>query len=158
MITELDFAKVVLAYTKDSSERRTALLRVKQKFGKENMGISLHEYLSFFRLVQDVETIDTALTFHFLAGADIREATLQHIAQVVSRVKLTPHLTAVIFSIFDHDGDGIIRREAFTKTLRDRKHRVLHQKRLRLTSVLCILGKCGWKTLPSWRTRKISGI
>ncbi|KAH8341976.1 hypothetical protein KR059_006600, partial [Drosophila kikkawai] len=153
VITELDFAKVVLAYTKSFRARGEALERVKEKFGQQKIGISLDEFMSFSRLVQDVETVDMALAFHFLAGADISPQTLEHIAQLVAGVKLSPHLMSVIYTIFDNDGDGIIRREEFIKTLRDRLRRLQHKKKLRLTSGICILGKCCWKTLPFWRSR-----
>ncbi|KAH8361739.1 hypothetical protein KR200_003166, partial [Drosophila serrata] len=153
LITELDFAKVLLSYTKSSITRQAALERVKAKFGQKKKGISLDEFMSFSRLVQDVETVDMALTFHFLAGADIRPHTLQHIAELVSGVRLSPHLMRVIYTIFDHDGDGIIRREEFIKTLRYRLRRVQYKKKLRLRSGICILGKCCWKTLPFWRSR-----
>ncbi|KAH8242737.1 hypothetical protein KR032_001481, partial [Drosophila birchii] len=148
VITELDFAKVLTAYTKTDRERRDALLRVKEKFGKEKIGISLDEFMAFSRLVQDVQTVDMALAFHFLAGADINPSTLLHIAEVVADVKLSPHLMAVIYTVFDHDGDGIIRREEFIKTLRYRLRRVHNQKNhLRVASGMRIMCKCFWKTL-----------
>ncbi|KAH8251848.1 hypothetical protein KR038_009403, partial [Drosophila bunnanda] len=150
VITELDFAKMLLAYTKSSRVRNAALKRVKAKFGQEKTGISLDEFMSFSRLVQDVETVDMALTFHYLSGADIRPPTLQRMAQVVAGVKLSPHLMSVIYTIFDHDGDGVIHRGEFIKTLRQRLRRMQHKKKLRLTSGICIMGKCCWKTLPFW--------
>ncbi|KAH8292492.1 hypothetical protein KR054_010762, partial [Drosophila jambulina] len=153
LITELDFAKVLLAYNKSDLQRKAALERVKEKFGEQKIGITLDDFMAFSKLVQDVKIMDAALTFHFLAGAGIRPETLHHIAKVVADVQLSPHLITVIYTIFDHDGDGIIRRDEFIQTLRERLRRLHYKKKLRIISTARILCKCSWKTLPFWKNR-----
>ncbi|XP_001982211.3 calcium uptake protein 1 homolog, mitochondrial isoform X1 [Drosophila erecta] len=154
VISELDFAKVVLGFRKSRSERREILKRVKEKFGKMDRGISLEEFLAFFRFVQDVGVMDNALAFYYFTGADISHKTLRHIAYVVSGISLSEHLTDVIFCIFDRNNDNIIQRREFTEMRRQWMHPIPLRKNLRLLSTMCIMCKCTWKMLPSWERRR----
>ncbi|XP_017015619.2 calcium uptake protein 1 homolog, mitochondrial isoform X2 [Drosophila takahashii] len=152
VISELDFAKLVLGLRNSHSERLETLQRVKKKFGNMDRGISLEEFLAFFRFVQDVSVMDNALAFYYFTGADISPKTLRHISHVVTGVELSEHLTDVIFSIFDHDRDNIIQRNEFTKMRRQWMHPVPLRKNLRLSSTICIVCKCIWKILPTWKS------
>ncbi|XP_043064865.1 calcium uptake protein 1 homolog, mitochondrial [Drosophila ficusphila] len=149
VISEVDFAKVVLGY-RNFSERLETLKRVKEKFGEMKRGITLEEFLAFFRFIQDVNTIDHALTFYYLTGADISPETLRHISHVVSGVKLSEHLTDVIFCIFDRNRDNIIERKEFNNMKQHWMHPVPLRRNLRLSSAFCIICKCSWNLLPSW--------
>ncbi|KAI8044311.1 calcium uptake protein 1 homolog, mitochondrial [Drosophila gunungcola] len=152
VISEVDFAKVVLGLRNSRSKRREALKRVKTKFGHLNEGITEKEFLDFFRFVQDINAMDNALAFYYFTGADISRNTLRNISRVVSGVKLSDHLTDVIFSIFDHDCDNIIQRKDFNRMRRQWMYPVPQRKNLRLSSAFCILCKCTWKTLPWWKS------
>ncbi|EDW98068.2 calcium uptake protein 1, mitochondrial [Drosophila yakuba] len=154
VISELDFAKVVLGFRKSRSERREILKRVKEKFGKLDRGISLEEFLAFFRFVQDVSVMDNALAFYYFTGADISPKTLRHIAHVVSGISLSEHLTDVLFCIFDRNKDNIIQRKEFAEMRRQWMHPIPLRKNLRLSSTLCIMCKCTWKMLSAWEVRR----
>ncbi|KAH8313247.1 hypothetical protein KR067_003042, partial [Drosophila pandora] len=148
VISELDFAKLVLSFKSSRSERHQALKRVREKYGQKMQGITKAEFIDFFRLVKELDSVDMALSFHYLAGADISSKTLRHIAEVVAGVTLTEHLVEVIFTIFDADRDGVLRRMEFIKALRIRRrrsHTVSHH--FRLTSALNAVCKCAWRTL-----------
>ncbi|XP_016959950.1 calcium uptake protein 1 homolog, mitochondrial [Drosophila biarmipes] len=155
VISELDFAKVVLGFRSSRSETRETLKRVKEKFGNMGRGISLEEFLAFFRFVQDVGVMDNELAFYYFTGAHISPKTLRHISYVVTGVKLSEHLTEVIFSIFDRDSDNIIQRKDFTKMRRQWMHPVPLRTNLRFSSTICIVCKCLWKVLPSWKKKGI---
>lgn len=149
VISELDFAKLVLSHKFLPTQRHQALKRVKEKYGQKMQGITKAEFIDFFRLVKELDSVDMALSFHYLAGADISSQTLRHIAEVVAGVTLTEHLVEVIFTIFDADHDGVLRRREFIKALRIRRrrsHTVSHH--FRLTSALNAMCKCAWRTLP----------
>jgi len=87
VISELDFTKVVLGFRTSRSETRETLKRVKKKFGNMGRGISLEEFLAFFRFVQDVGVMDNELAFYYFTGANISPKTLRHISYVVTGVK-----------------------------------------------------------------------
>ncbi|XP_017114486.1 calcium uptake protein 1 homolog, mitochondrial [Drosophila elegans] len=156
VISEVDFAKVVLGLRNSRSKRREALKRVKAKFGHLNEGITEKEFLDFFRFVQDINAMDNALAFYYFTGADISRNTLRNISRLVSGVRLSDHLTDVIFSIFDHDCDNIIQREDFNRMRRQWMYPIPQRKNLRLSSAFCILCKCTWKTLPWWKSMRQS--
>ncbi len=67
-------------------------------------GISFDQFLDFGRLLRSISELDTALTFHTLAGAPIDQATFLHMARVVAGVELTPHVIEVVFTLFDENG------------------------------------------------------
>ncbi|KAH8295095.1 hypothetical protein KR018_007130, partial [Drosophila ironensis] len=140
-ITERDFANVVVGYKQNPKERSMALRRVKEKFGGHKQGITLSEYKDFFRLVKDVDAMDAALSFHYLAGAGISSESLRITARVVAGVRLTDHMVDVIFTIFDADGNGVLQRGEFLQLLRCRRKRA-HAINFPLTSALNILCKC----------------
>lgn len=72
-ITEMDFAELLVAYAVLNEKKRARMLkRVAHKFeDNEFQGISLQEYLDFFKFLQNINDIDIALTFHNIAGASI---------------------------------------------------------------------------------------
>ena len=46
--------------------------RVVKKFdGTNSVGVSLEEYLNFFRFLQNINDVDIALTVYHIAGASI---------------------------------------------------------------------------------------
>ena len=105
--------------------------RVINKFGNDHhsMGITLDDYLYFFRFLQHINDVDIALAIYHIAGASIDQgkwplvmqkitlmiyddnliflnwkATLKHVAKTVAHVDLSDHLVDVVFTIFDDDG------------------------------------------------------
>lgn len=52
--------------------------------------------------------METALTFHHMAGAAIDQATLQHVARSVANVELSPHVVDVVFTLFDENGEWCV--------------------------------------------------
>nr|VZI23455.1 unnamed protein product [Spirometra erinaceieuropaei] len=141
LISERAFAKSLLTYAGFSENRRRLMLRrVKQKFDtdedddndddeekqaskgkeKELTGISFKDFLDFSRLLRSISDLDTALTFHTLAGAAIDSDTFLHMAKVVANVHLRPHVVDVVFTLFDENGDGQLSYKEFVQVMKNR--------------------------------------
>lgn len=78
------------------------------RFRDHGVGITREDYLSFFHLLNNINDVDTALTFYHIAGASIDQPTLRHVARTVARVDLHPHLVNVVFTIFDENSEFLI--------------------------------------------------
>lgn len=103
-ISESDFAELLLAYAGYSEKKKTKKMkRVKKRFRDHGRGISLKEYLDFFHFLNNINDVDTALTFYHIAGASIDQATLKHVAKTVAHVDLSDHVIDVVFTIFDEN-------------------------------------------------------
>lgn len=103
-IAETDFAELMLAYAGYSDKKKEKKLkRVKKHLKESGRGISNKEYLDFFHFLNNINDVDTALTFYHIAGASIDEATLKHVAKTVAHVDLSDHVINVVFTIFDEN-------------------------------------------------------
>ncbi|MPC12302.1 Calcium uptake protein 1, mitochondrial [Portunus trituberculatus] len=74
LITEADFAELLLAYGGYPTNKKARMLkRVKKAFkvGEASQGISRIDYLKFFHFLNNINDVDTALTFYHIAGASI---------------------------------------------------------------------------------------
>lgn len=107
-VSESDFAELLLAYAGLSDKKRSKKMkRVKKRFRDHGRGISLKEYLDFFHFLNNINDVDTALTFYHIAGASIDQATLKHVAKTVAHVELSDHVVEVVFTIFDENSKSI---------------------------------------------------
>lgn len=103
-ISESDFAELMLAYAGYTEKKKSKKMkRVKKRFRDHGRGISLKEYLDFFHFLNNINDVDTALTFYHIAGASIDQATLKHVAKTVAHVDLSDHVIDVVFTIFDEN-------------------------------------------------------
>lgn len=73
------------------------------RFRDHGSGISKEDYLNFFHFLNNINDVDTALTFYHIAGASIDQATLKHVAKTVALVELSDHVIDVVFTIFDEN-------------------------------------------------------
>lgn len=73
------------------------------RFRDHGAGVSKEDYLNFFHFLNNINDVDTALTFYHIAGASIDQATLKHVAKTVAMVELTDHVIDVVFTIFDEN-------------------------------------------------------
>lgn len=105
-ISEVDFAELLLAYAGlNEKKKQKKLRRVKRRFRDHGTGVSRNEYLDFFHFLNNINDVDTALTFYHIAGASIDQATLKHVAKTVAMVELSDHIVDVVFTIFDEDSE-----------------------------------------------------
>ncbi|KAF7246776.1 hypothetical protein EG68_09841 [Paragonimus skrjabini miyazakii] len=148
IITDVQFAKFLLTYAGFSEHKCRKMMRgVKQKFAKSdsNVGISYREFADFNLLLSSIADVDTALTFHHMAGAAIDKATLEHVARTVANVKLSPHLIDVVFTLFDENNDGQLSYREFVGVMRNRLLRGLDKSMdtgfVRFLNALCTCAK-----------------
>ncbi|XP_054716231.1 calcium uptake protein 1 homolog, mitochondrial-like isoform X2 [Uloborus diversus] len=126
-IREVDFADLLLTYAGLSEKKHVKMLkRVKKRF-KNSRGISLDDYLLFFHFLNDINDVDTALTFYHIAGASIDQATLKHVAKTVAHLELSDHVIDVVFTLFDENMDGELSNREFVAVMKERLHRGLEK-------------------------------
>ncbi|CAD6997933.1 unnamed protein product [Ceratitis capitata] len=150
LITEVDFAELLVAYGGYSHKKKSRKLkRVKRKFKENNLGISKKDYLDFFHFLNNINDVDTALTFYHIAGASIDQATLKHVAKTVAMVDLRDHVIDVIFTIFDEDNDNQLSNREFVAVMKNRLQRGLEKsKDTGFIKMMRSMLKCAKETKP----------
>ncbi|XP_034824381.1 calcium uptake protein 1 homolog, mitochondrial-like isoform X1 [Maniola hyperantus] len=150
-ITEADFAELLLAYAGYPAKKKARMLkRVKKAFRDHGVGITKDDYLKFFHLLNNVNDVDTALTFYHIAGASIDQPTLRHVAKTVAHVDLDPHVINVVFTIFDENMDGQLSNREFVAVMKNRLLRGLEKpKDTGFVKLMYSLIKCARDTKPA---------
>ncbi|XP_077270277.1 mitochondrial calcium uptake 1 isoform X1 [Temnothorax americanus] len=127
-ITETDFTELLLAYAGYPAKKKAKMLkRVKKTFKEDPKGIGKEEYLKFFHFLNNINDVDTALTFYHIAGASIDQATLKHVAKTVAHVDLSDHIIQVVYTIFDENMDGQLSNREFVAVMKNRVLRGLEK-------------------------------
>lgn len=150
-ITEADFAELLLAYAGYPAKKKARMLkRVKKTFRDHGVGITKEDYLKFFHLLNNINDVDTALTFYHIAGASIDQPTLRHVARTVAHVDLHPHVINVVFTIFDENMDGQLSNREFVAVMKNRLLRGLEKpKDTGFVKLMYSLIKCARDTKPA---------
>ncbi|XP_046812542.1 calcium uptake protein 1 homolog, mitochondrial isoform X2 [Lucilia cuprina] len=150
MITEADFAELLLAYAGyPLKKKQRKLKRVKRRFRDHSTGISKKDYLDFFHFLNNVNDVDTALTFYHIAGASIDQATLKHVAKTVAMVELSDHVIDVVFTIFDDNNDNQLSNREFIAVMKNRVQRGLEKpKDTGFIKLMRSMLKCARETKP----------
>ncbi|XP_059048322.1 calcium uptake protein 1 homolog, mitochondrial isoform X2 [Achroia grisella] len=150
-ITEADFAELLLAYAGYPAKKKARMLkRVKKAFRDHGVGITKDDYLKFFHLLNNINDVDTALTFYHIAGASIDQPTLRHVAKTVAHVDLDPHVINVVFTIFDENMDGQLSNREFVAVMKNRLLRGLEKpKDTGFVKLMHSLIKCARDTKPA---------
>lgn len=127
-ITEVDFTELLLAYAGYPDKKRSKIIKtVKKRFKENPKGIDKDEYLKFFHFLNNINDVDTALTFYHIAGASIDQATLKHVAKTVAHVDLSDHVIQVVYTIFDENMDGQLSNKEFVAVMKNRVLRGLEK-------------------------------
>ncbi|KAL5245273.1 hypothetical protein ACI65C_012683 [Semiaphis heraclei] len=150
-ITEVEFTDLLLAYAGYAPKKKARIIkRVKKVFKDNTRGISEEDYLHFFHFLNNINDVDTALTFYHIAGASIDQATLKHVAKTVAHVDLNDHLINVIFTIFDENLDGQLSNREFVAVMKNRLLRGLEKpKDTGFVKFIQSVGKCAQESTPS---------
>ncbi|XP_030383939.1 calcium uptake protein 1 homolog, mitochondrial isoform X1 [Scaptodrosophila lebanonensis] len=149
-ITEADFAELLLAYAGyPLKKKQKKLKRVKRRFRDHGIGISKQDYLDFFHFLNNINDVDTALTFYHIAGASIDQQTLQHVAKTVAMVNLSDHVVDVVFTIFDENNDNQLSNKEFISVMKNRVQRGLEKpKDTGFLKMMRSVFKCAKETKP----------
>ncbi|CAH1963749.1 unnamed protein product [Acanthoscelides obtectus] len=148
-ISEAEFAELLLAYAGYNQKKKSKMLkRVKKAFRDHGQGISQTDYLNFFHFLNNINDVDTALTFYHIAGAAIDEPTLKHVARTVAHVDLSDHVVHVVFTIFDDNLDGQLSNKEFIAVMKNRLLRGLEKpKDTGFIKLMHSIVKCAKETL-----------
>jgi len=151
-ITEAEFAELLLAYAGYPQKKKVKMLkRVKKAFRDHGQGVSKEDYLHFFHFLNNINDVDTALTFYHIAGASIDQATLQHVAKTVAHVNLSDHVVSVVFTIFDENLDGQLSNREFIAVMKNRLLRGLEKpKDTGFIKFMHSVIKCARDTRPTF--------
>lgn len=152
MITEADFAQLLLAYAGYTQKKKARKMKhVKKRFRDHGTGISKKDYLDFFHFLSNINDVDTALTFYHIAGAAIDQHTLKHVAKTVAQVDLSDHVIDVVFTIFDENQDGQLSNREFVGVMKNRLLRGLEKpKDTGFVKLIHSVLKCAKDTRPSF--------
>lgn len=150
-ISEADFTELLLAYAGYPPKKKTKMIkRVKKQFKDNAQGISRDDYLKFFHFLNNINDVDTALTFYHIAGASIDQATLKHVAKTVAHVDLSDHVIDVVFTIFDENLDGQLSNREFVAVMKNRLLRGLEKpKDTGFVKLIQSVLKCAKETKPA---------
>ncbi|XP_047488550.1 calcium uptake protein 1 homolog, mitochondrial-like isoform X2 [Penaeus chinensis] len=151
LIQEADFAELLLAYGGYPPNKKARMLkRVKKAFkGETSKGISRDDYLKFFHFLNNINDVDTALTFYHIAGASIDPTTLIHVAKTVAHVELSDHVVNVVFTLFDDNNDGQLSNREFVAVMKNRLQRGLEKpKDTGFVKLIVSMFKCARETKP----------
>ncbi|XP_073970938.1 mitochondrial calcium uptake 1 isoform X2 [Rhodnius prolixus] len=150
-ISEADFTELLLAYAGYPPKKKSKMLkRVKKMFKESSKGVSKEDYLKFFHFLNNINDVDTALTFYHIAGASIDRATLKHVAKTVAHVDLSDHVIAVVFTIFDENLDDQLSNREFIAVMKNRLLRGLEKpKDTGFVKLIQSLAKCARENRPT---------
>lgn len=127
-ISEKEFGTILLAYAGLTEAKRVKMMkRVKKTFKNNSQGITLEEYIDFWKFLKCINDVDTALSFYHIAGVSIDKDTLRHVAKTVANVHLSDHLMDLVFTIFDENNDGQLSNKEFVHVMKQRVMRGLEK-------------------------------
>ncbi|XP_055683652.1 calcium uptake protein 1 homolog, mitochondrial isoform X2 [Lutzomyia longipalpis] len=151
-ISEIEFAELMLAYAGYTQKKKAKKMKlVKKRYKDEGQGISKDDYLDFFHFLNNINDVDTALTFYHIAGAAIDQSTLKHVARTVAHVELSDHVIDVVFTIFDENLDGQLSNREFIGVMKNRLQRGLEKpKDTGFVKFMYSILKCAKDTRPSF--------
>ncbi|XP_031343419.1 calcium uptake protein 1 homolog, mitochondrial isoform X2 [Photinus pyralis] len=151
-ISEADFTDLLLAYSGFPEKKKARMLkRVKKSFRDHGQGITREDYLNFYHFLNNINDVDTALTFYHIAGASIDEITLKHVAKTVAHVDLSDHIIHVVFTIFDENQDGQLSNREFIAVMKNRLLRGLEKpKDTGFVKFMQSVIKCAKDSTPSF--------
>lgn len=149
IISALSFASMILTYScQSTTEKMMNLGRIKEKYKQRGSfpGITREEFMAFHKFQQNLNMIDSALHYHYISGANISRSTLRHLSKLVLGEPLSPHIIDIIYTVFDNNNDGILRRDELIDVMR---HAVSHhhKKRWNMTKLFDSIWKCAQATL-----------
>ncbi|CAG0920089.1 unnamed protein product [Notodromas monacha] len=130
VITAVEFADLLVAYSQFPPKKTMKMRkRVKKYFKEKPVDIHLHEYLEFFHFLNNINDVDTALTFYHIAGASVDQATLKHVGKTVAHVDISEHVLEVVFVLFDEncEMDGQLSNKEFVSVMKNRVQRGLER-------------------------------
>ncbi|XP_016990862.1 calcium uptake protein 3, mitochondrial isoform X4 [Drosophila rhopaloa] len=123
VISELDFAKILLRYTYLATDEYDVFLERLLERVKDEKGISFHDFRDFCHFLNNLDDFTIAMRMYTLADRAISKDEFSRAVKICTGYKLSPHLIDTVFAIFDADGDGMLSYKEFIAIMKDRLHR-----------------------------------
>ncbi|XP_017007251.2 calcium uptake protein 3, mitochondrial isoform X9 [Drosophila takahashii] len=123
VISELDFAKILLRYTYLATDEYDVFLERLLERVKDEKGISFHDFRDFCHFLNNLDDFTIAMRMYTLADRAISKDEFSRAVKICTGYKLSPHLIDTVFAIFDADGDGLLSYKEFIAIMKDRLHR-----------------------------------
>ncbi|XP_071264986.1 calcium uptake protein 1, mitochondrial-like [Salvelinus alpinus] len=154
-ITERQFGGMLLSYSGIQSHKHKQTQKGLKKMFRDSQGITFEEVENFFTFLNNVNDVDTALSFHHMAGASIDKATMKQVARTVAKVELSDHVCDVVFALFDSDGNEELSNKEFVAIMKQRLMRGLEKpKDMGFTRLVRAMLKCAQETARDFATPK----
>jgi len=125
MISELDFARILLRYTFLNSEDYDNILHRLYGRIEEERGISFQEFKDFCQFLNNLDDFQIAMRMYTLADKAITQEEFTRAVYICTGKQLSKHIVSTVFQIFDEDGDGLLTYQEFVAIMKDRVHRGL---------------------------------
>jgi len=125
VISELDFARILLRYTFLNSEDYDNILNRLYGRLEEERGISFQEFKDFCQFLNNLDDFQIAMRMYTLADKAITQEEFGRAVYICTGKQLSTHIISVVFQIFDEDGDGLLTYQEFVAIMKDRVHRGL---------------------------------
>ncbi|XP_017025953.1 calcium uptake protein 3, mitochondrial isoform X1 [Drosophila kikkawai] len=123
VISELDFAKILLRYTYLATDEYDIFLERLLERVKDEKGITFHDFRDFCHFLNNLDDFTIAMRMYTLADRAISKDEFSRAVKICTGYKLSPHLIDTVFAIFDADGDGLLSYKEFIAIMKDRLHR-----------------------------------
>ncbi|KAH8273178.1 hypothetical protein KR018_010986 [Drosophila ironensis] len=123
VISELDFAKILLRYTYLATDEYDVFLERLLERVKEEKGITFHDFRDFCHFLNNLDDFTIAMRMYTLADRAISKDEFSRAVKICTGYSLSPHLIDTVFAIFDADGDGLLSYKEFIAIMKDRLHR-----------------------------------
>ncbi|CAH1777500.1 unnamed protein product, partial [Owenia fusiformis] len=122
-ISEVEFAKILLRYTKVNKEDYEEYLdRLKNRVQQE-VGIEFKVFKQFCQFLNSLDDFTVAMRMYSFADQPVSEEEFQRAVKICTGFSLDPGIVHTVFQIFDTDDDGHLSHDEFISIMKDRLHR-----------------------------------
>ncbi|XP_060823752.1 calcium uptake protein 3, mitochondrial isoform X1 [Bombus pascuorum] len=129
IISEIDFAKILLRYTHLDTEEYDKYLDRILINSHLQIGITFDEFRRFYQFLNNLDDFSIAMRMYTLADHPISKDEFQRAVKICTGSILSEHIIDTVFALFDEDGDGQLSYKEFIAIMKDRLHRGFKSQR-----------------------------
>uniref|UniRef100_A0A8R1HQY7 EF-hand domain-containing protein n=1 Tax=Caenorhabditis japonica TaxID=281687 RepID=A0A8R1HQY7_CAEJA len=125
-ISPVDFARLILRYSiVNLDDYHKYLQRVQERSEDDEHGISLHQWATFSRFLNNLAEFQSAVRLYVNSNVPVSEPEFARAVACTIGKELDPVVVSMIFRIFDENNDGTLSYPEFLAVMSDRLHRGL---------------------------------
>ncbi|ULT88239.1 hypothetical protein L3Y34_007437 [Caenorhabditis briggsae] len=125
-ISPVDFARLILRYSiVNFDDYHKYLQRVQEKSSDDEQGITLHQWATFSRFLNNLAEFQSAVRLYVNSNVPVSEPEFARAVGCTIGKELDPVVVSMIFRIFDENNDGTLSYPEFLAVMSDRLHRGL---------------------------------